>query len=311
MKPPPPSRLLINESPLMVLPGLAATIGLNEAMFLQQLHFWLEASGKEKTAQDDSPRYWIFNTYSEWKKQFPFWSERTIMRIVATLRDELAVVITTNEFNKHNYDQTLWYSINYDKLNDIANVTTCHRGIRQVVIEHPDKVAEPIPEITTEITNREHPSHDPDDITGDGEVQEEKEAAAPVFAIQDEDIEPEYMNLLQLHNKLGQPISYKNLQGTLDIIYRWQVNGIPVSLIEGTMQQRYPQYEAKNNRKIKSLAYIDAVICGNIERDKLKSQQEPSEDYDGEAHLAYLRQHPDEMSKFVQSFLDRISDEET
>jgi len=33
------SNLLIQEVPLMVLPTLATKIGLNEAMFLQQLHY--------------------------------------------------------------------------------------------------------------------------------------------------------------------------------------------------------------------------------------------------------------------------------
>ena len=37
------SRLLINENPLQVLPTLAVKIGLNEAMILQQMHYWLNA----------------------------------------------------------------------------------------------------------------------------------------------------------------------------------------------------------------------------------------------------------------------------
>ncbi len=42
------SSLLIEESPLQVLPSLAKAIGLNEAIFAQQLHYWLRGkSGKE------------------------------------------------------------------------------------------------------------------------------------------------------------------------------------------------------------------------------------------------------------------------
>ena len=33
--------LLINEPPLQVLPSLAAKIGLDNAIFIQQLHYWL------------------------------------------------------------------------------------------------------------------------------------------------------------------------------------------------------------------------------------------------------------------------------
>ena len=34
------SKLLINEHPLQVLPSLATKIGLNEAIVLQQIHYW-------------------------------------------------------------------------------------------------------------------------------------------------------------------------------------------------------------------------------------------------------------------------------
>ena len=38
---PPSSKLLIDEPPLQVLPSLALKIGLNEAIILQQVHYWL------------------------------------------------------------------------------------------------------------------------------------------------------------------------------------------------------------------------------------------------------------------------------
>jgi hypothetical protein len=70
------SKLLINEYPLMVLPSLAVRIGLNEAIFIQQLHYWLEKAGTEKQG-----RKWVYNTYQDWEKQFPFWSNATLRRI--------------------------------------------------------------------------------------------------------------------------------------------------------------------------------------------------------------------------------------
>lgn len=36
------SKLLLDDEPLVILPKLAAAIGLNEAIILQQLHYWLE-----------------------------------------------------------------------------------------------------------------------------------------------------------------------------------------------------------------------------------------------------------------------------
>ena len=61
------SRLLITEPPLLVLPSLAIAIGLNEAIFLQQLHYWLQQAGKERDG-----RRWIYNTYDEWHAPAPF-----------------------------------------------------------------------------------------------------------------------------------------------------------------------------------------------------------------------------------------------
>lgn len=73
--------LLIEEPPLQVLPSLAEAIGLEEAIVIQQLHYY-ERKGYGKTVKG---MRWIFNTYEEWKKVFPFWSERTIQRIFLRL----------------------------------------------------------------------------------------------------------------------------------------------------------------------------------------------------------------------------------
>jgi hypothetical protein len=35
------SKLLISESPIMILPPLAVRVGVNEAVVLQQVHDWL------------------------------------------------------------------------------------------------------------------------------------------------------------------------------------------------------------------------------------------------------------------------------
>ncbi|WP_249366800.1 hypothetical protein [Neobacillus rhizophilus] len=38
------SKLLINENPVMIIPSLAVKIGLNEAVILQQIHYWVHGS---------------------------------------------------------------------------------------------------------------------------------------------------------------------------------------------------------------------------------------------------------------------------
>ena len=66
---------LIQENPLLLFPSLANTIGINEALLLQQVNYWM---GKSKTG-------WVYNTYESWQKQFPFWSISTIRRTINNL----------------------------------------------------------------------------------------------------------------------------------------------------------------------------------------------------------------------------------
>jgi len=70
------SKLLINENPIMIQPTLVMKLGLNQAIIIQQVHYWLLKSPHIK----DGKR-WIYNSYKDWKQQFPFWSEKTISRV--------------------------------------------------------------------------------------------------------------------------------------------------------------------------------------------------------------------------------------
>lgn len=101
------SRLLIHDYPLMVSPRLAVAIGLNEAIFLQQLHYWLGTSGKERDG-----RRWVYNTLPEWNAQFPFWGLNTVRRTIGNL-EEGGLVDSTDAFNVIKSDRTKWYTINY------------------------------------------------------------------------------------------------------------------------------------------------------------------------------------------------------
>src|SRR5688572_12586139 len=93
------SRLLIDESPLQVLPSLAVAIGLNEAIVLQQVHYWIKTSKHEFDG-----RRWIYNTLEAWHSQFPFFSVRTIQRIFERLRDS-GLLLSAN-YNSAQTDRT-------------------------------------------------------------------------------------------------------------------------------------------------------------------------------------------------------------
>lgn len=116
------SSLLIDESPLQVLRSLAYLIGLNEAIVLQQIHWWIKniENDKRENRRNDhffDGNYWTRGHYSYWQeKNFPFWSTATIKRIFVSLLNK-NILIRRYEDGREN----IWYRINYDQLNKLDN----------------------------------------------------------------------------------------------------------------------------------------------------------------------------------------------
>lgn len=158
------SKLLIDDYPIQVLPKLAEKVGLNEAIILQQIHYWLNSS-----KHNYDGKRWIYNSYPNWAKQFPFWSERTIKRAFGSL--EKQDLLYVGNYNRAGFDRTKWYSINYENLNNLVarpsgqngttSMTNCHDGRGQNVTTNTRDYTE----ITTETTNNNilsgSPTHTP------------------------------------------------------------------------------------------------------------------------------------------------------
>lgn len=104
------SVLLINEPPLQVLPSLAIIIGLNEALVLQQVHYWIQPSRNRNTFDN---RCWVYNTYEQWREQFPFWSKSTISRTILNL-ESMGVLLSRESGGRFKY-----YTIDYESLQRI------------------------------------------------------------------------------------------------------------------------------------------------------------------------------------------------
>ncbi|MER8207989.1 hypothetical protein ABS232_02110 [Acinetobacter baumannii] len=103
------SKLLINESPLQVQPSLAMAIGLNEAIFLQQLHYWIGTSRFIRDGQK-----WVYNTYSDWLLQLKYMSLPTLKRTIKSLKEKKLVRV--ERFDKLRSNQVNYYSIDYETL---------------------------------------------------------------------------------------------------------------------------------------------------------------------------------------------------
>lgn len=108
------SHLLIHEPPLQVLPSLAVAVGLNEAIVLQQIHYWLQRSQNEINGH-----LWVYNSVAEWKKQFPFWATNTIVRTLTSLR--ASGVVVAEHLSDNPRDRSLYYRIDYNVLADLTS----------------------------------------------------------------------------------------------------------------------------------------------------------------------------------------------
>jgi hypothetical protein len=151
------AEILFNEPPLVISPNLAKIIGLNEAIVLQQLYYWLQKNPKIK---DDQA--WVYNSITDWQQQFCFFGINTIRRVLDKLiRDG---VVIKSEFNKTSFDKISWYSINYEALNAIVenhksigkkSTSICpnwvNRNAQTGQIDLP-KLGKPIPKTTIDYT---------------------------------------------------------------------------------------------------------------------------------------------------------------
>ncbi len=164
MPPLPGHRLLIDEPPLQVLPSLAVAIGLNEAIVLQQIHYWLQRSTNERDG-----RRWVYNSVKEWQEQFPFFSNATLRRTLESL--EKQGLIVTAKHNRAAFDRTKWYAIDYaalaaltapeDAADRIAQIEQFDLTQNEQFDVGPDEqldppiLSRPIPENTQETTKHE------------------------------------------------------------------------------------------------------------------------------------------------------------
>ncbi len=114
----PSSKLLIDDHPIQVLPRLAILIGLNEAIMLQQLHYWLN---KSELVIDEMR--WVYNSVEDWHAQFPWWSPSTIARTIKSLRDRQ--LIEVRHLSQDARDRTNYYTIMYAALESLTNAS-CH-----------------------------------------------------------------------------------------------------------------------------------------------------------------------------------------
>ena len=170
--------LLLKVKPLVISPELACRIGLNEAIVLQQICYWLEDT---TAGVDYAGRRWVYNTIEEWNEQFPWWSSDTVKRALTSLKK--SGLIYVEQLKKAQHDRTNYYAINHanplltdeGKLHSSKRASCTRRTMQAAPIEQGKltssigancpRLTENTTEITTEITTETVRKASPDQHT--------------------------------------------------------------------------------------------------------------------------------------------------
>lgn len=101
------------EKVFVVVPELARKVGLDEAIFLQQLHYELQVKSIERDGHK-----WMYRTLKGWTEVFSFWGFDKVKRLVMKL-EKKGLIVTTDQYNKLKMDRTKWYRINYTEIENL------------------------------------------------------------------------------------------------------------------------------------------------------------------------------------------------
>ena len=182
--------LIINSRPLVIIPELAVKIGLNEAIVLQQLHYWIADS---KSGVTHNGMQWVYNSYEQWIEQFPFWSVDTVKRALTSLKNQDLIYV--EKINKSSCDHTNYYAINYDH-SALIDDSSVHRSIGANCTDRTGQNAPISTETTTENTTDIKDSAEP-------KRKQEKQKKESTFSL------PEKLNL----DAWSQWTEYRKQQG--------------------------------------------------------------------------------------------------
>jgi len=136
------SKLLYTKRPITINPDLAITVGLNEAIVLQQVQYWCRHNEEDGRNYRDG-HYWAYNSFPKWQEQFPWWCERTVKTIFSKLEKQ-GLLISAN-YNRLSLDRTKWYRINHEALDALIKSPSGN----SCTMDRAD-IARPIPETNSE-----------------------------------------------------------------------------------------------------------------------------------------------------------------
>ncbi|NPA44810.1 MAG: hypothetical protein GXO49_04680 [Chlorobi bacterium] len=93
---------------------LATKLGLEKAIILQNISYWIEKNKANNTNIHDG-KVWTYNSYEAFEKLFPYMKLNTIKRIIRELEKD-DFLVSRNDLNENPYDKTKWYSFGNNPL---------------------------------------------------------------------------------------------------------------------------------------------------------------------------------------------------
>lgn len=126
-----------DKTSLRIYPRLAEEIGLNESIVLLQLDYLQSISNSEII---DGRKWTYQSTRKLHSEYFPFWSVATIDR--ALKKAEEAGLIFVGNFNKHSYDKTRWFAINWDVVSQLKSILVADDETMKLYEPEPDDLSQ-------------------------------------------------------------------------------------------------------------------------------------------------------------------------
>lgn len=129
---------LIDEPPLTVSPSLARVLGLNCAMLVQQLHYWLEHKRRDPHAYQEPPhffdgRLWIFWTQAEMLDRVPLGSTTDPIKLaVSKLKRQGILLAASNPVDK--WDKRGFYSLDYERLQAVFDENYSQESSKSLIL---------------------------------------------------------------------------------------------------------------------------------------------------------------------------------
>lgn len=99
---------------------IAEKYGLEESILIDNLLFWI-TKNKANSKHFYNGKYWTYNSAKAFSELFPYWNEKKISRIIASLVEQN--VIEKGCFNQNAYDRTSWFSFTEKWIIDNPNMS--------------------------------------------------------------------------------------------------------------------------------------------------------------------------------------------